>query len=429
MNTGKHYKHHKIVPRFLKRVGITVAIAVAIGLFDFSRAVAERGKVVDADSGLPITSFSVFDKNGKLISSGKEEGLMPDIYRGAYPLTLRSLGYADVKVSSPADTLISMSRTVINLPELNVSTKYRPILHLTGYIREISTMASSVDTLMLYREKWVDFMIPSGKEKRYKGWSFPRILKSKSFYKMTDAFGHDSVSDRSDHHFSWSDWISLPRRVNFPSRIAGSRLGTDTLMGRYSPSEIWRKDTLGVIVSVDVLADTIKREWTPRLTGPIWKDFEFDRMVFEYGFSDTDTFAVKPQNIDHMSCYVESMGRGHNMFRFHRRDDNIYVTTYIDLTITDREYITVKEAKRKEKNPLAAIEDAMLIFQSEKMPRDSIINDLIARVNSIDHDSRRLGMEIDTRVGNGTMPELPVYTKKQKFLRGMKKVLSAFGLR
>lgn len=428
MNNGKFLLYFKVLLSSLKRGGIMVSTVIAFGIFDFSNVVAERGKVIDADSGLPIVSFSVYDRNGKMIASGKEQGCMPDVYIGAYPLTLRSLGYTDTKVISPTDTVITMSRNVINLPELNVSTKHRPMLHMTGYIREISTMASSFDTLMLYREKWVDFMVPTGKEKRYKGWSDPRILKSKSFYKITDAFGHDSVSDRSDHHFSWSDWISLPRRVNFPVHLAGSRLGTDTLMGKYSPSEIWRKDTIGVSVSVDVLADTIKREWTPRLAGPLWKDFDFERMVFEYGFSDTDTFAVKPQNLDHMSCYVESIGRGHNMFRFHRRDDNIYVTTYLDLTITDREYITVKEAKRKEKDPLAAIEDAMLIFQSEQMPRDSIINDLIARVNNIDHDSRRLGMEIDTRVGNGTMPELPVYTKKQKFLRGVKSVLRAFGL-
>ncbi|MDE5870386.1 MAG: hypothetical protein K2H22_00350, partial [Muribaculaceae bacterium] len=83
------------------------------------------------------------------------------------------------------------------LPEVKVSTKHRPILHLTGYIRELSTMTSSADTLLLYREKWVDFMIPTGKEKRYKGWSDPRLLKTKSYYKWTDSSGLDSVSDRA----------------------------------------------------------------------------------------------------------------------------------------------------------------------------------------------------------------------------------------
>lgn len=316
----------------------------------------------------------------------------------------------------------------IELPEVKVSTKHRPILHLTGYVRELSTMTSSSDTLTLYREKWVDFMIPTGKEKRFQGWTDPRLLKTKSYYKWTDAFGRDSVSDRANHHFSWSDWVSLPRRADFPALLAGNRMGTDTVMGKYSPTEIWRKDSAGVNVTVNVLADSTRRKWTPRLAGPLWRDTEFERLVMDYRFSDTDTLAVRPQNLDRISCSIESMGRGHDMFRFkHYEDPILYVTTYFDLTITDREYLTVKDARRKEKNQELAIQDAMLIFESERVPRDSIITDLIARVNAIDHDSRRLGMDIDTRVGNGHMPLPPVYKKKDKFKRAIKKALWGFG--
>ena len=327
-----------------------------------------------------------------------------------------------------ADQAVPLEPIPYELPELKVSTRHRPILHLTGYVREISTMTSSTDTLLLYREKWVDFMIPTGKEKRYRGWTDPRLLKTKSYYKWTDSSGLDSVSDRASHHFSWSDWVSLPRRMNFPSEIGGNRIGNHTVMGRYSPAEIWKKDSTGVSVTVNVLADTTKHKWVPRLAGPLWKNTEFERLVIDYRFSDTDTFGVRPQNIDRMSCSIESMGRGHDMFRFnHFEDPILYVTTYFDLTITDREYLTVKEARRKEKDSRLAIEDAMLIFESERVPRDSVINDLIARVNAIDHDSRRLGMDIDTRVGNGHIPRPPVYKNKDKVKRALKSVLSGFG--
>ena len=331
-------------------------------------------------------------------------------------------------VAIDADPLSPLEPIPVELPEIQVSTRHRPMLHLTGYIREISSMASSTDTLMLYREKWVDFMIPTGNEKKYKGWSLPRLLKTKSYYRWTDAWGLDSVSDRTDHHFSWSDWTSLPPTVYFPPLITGNRLGTDTVMGRYSPAEIWRKDSDGVSVRVNVLADSVRRKWTPRLSGPLWRDLEFGRLVMDYRFSDTDTFAVRPQNLDRMSCGIESNGRGHDMFRFNNfNDPEVYITTYFDLTVTDREYLTVRDARRKEKDPSLAIEDAMLIFESERVPRDSIINDLIARVDAIDHDSRRLDTELDTRVGNGHMPLPPVYRTKDKIKRGVKKVLSGFG--
>ncbi len=345
-----------------------------------------------------------------------------------YPIIV-CVAVSTATLAGDAGTNAPLEPIPYELPEIKVSTKHRPILHLTGYIREISRMVSSIDTLLLYREKWVDFMIPTGKEKRYNGWSDPRLLKTKSYYKWTDPSGRDSVSDRTDYHFSWSDWVSLPRRVNFPEGIGGKRLGDFYIMGRDSIAEIWRKDSAGVSVTVDVLTDTLKHKWNPRLSSPIWKDQDFKRIVMDFRYSDTDTFSVKPQNLDRMSCRIESMGRGHDMFRFNRwKEDNyLYVSTYFDLTITDREYLTVKDARKKEKNSLLAIEDAMLIFESERVPRDSVITDLIARVNAIDHDSRRLGMKIDTRVGNGKMPLPPVYKKKDKVKRSVKNFLSGFG--
>ncbi len=119
-------------------------------------------------------------------------------------------------------------------------------------------------------------MIPTGKEKKYKGWLDARLLKTKSYYKWTDADGLDSVSDRANHHFSWSDWVSLPRRVNLPYIIGGNRLGSDTIMGKYSPTEIWSRDSAGINVTVNVLADSTRRKWTPRLAGPLWRDTEFE---------------------------------------------------------------------------------------------------------------------------------------------------------
>lgn len=344
-------------------------------------------------------------------------------------LTLFTLASAFSGIAMLAKPNAPLEPIVIELPEVKVSSKPRPILHLTGYVRELSKMISSSDTLTLYREKWVDFMIPTGKAKHFEGWTDPRLLKTKSYYKWTDPFGRDSVSDRVNHHFSWSDWVSLPRRVELPASLSGHRLGDFTVMGRDSIAEIWRKDSAGVNVTVNILADSQKQKWTPRLAGPMWRDHDFKRMVMDFQFSDTDTLSVKPQNLDRMSCRIESMGRGHDMFRFARwKEDNfLYVTTYFDLTITDREYLTVKDARRKEKNQELAIQDAMLIFESERVPRDSVITDLIARVNAIDHDARRLGMELDTRVGNGHMPLPPAYKTKDKIKRGVKSVLSGFG--
>ncbi len=418
------------IVRQLKKYAFSLLCIFVLVLFFNEESSADRSKVLDAESNVPIARVSIFDRTGKMIGTGDDKGCIQEIYSGAYPLTLRSLGYADKKVSSPADTVIEMMRMTFDLPEVKVNTKRRPILHLTGYLREISTMSSSFDTVMLYREKWVDFMIPAEKEKHFKGWTDPRILKSKSYYKFTDVWGQDSVSDRINHHFSWSDWLSLPPRVNQPATIVRNPLISDTIMGLYSAAEVWRRDSTKLRVDVDVLADTLRGKWAPRLNSRLWRDLDFERLLLTFEYSDCDTFSVKPQNIDRMSCYIESMGRGHDMFRFKTRYDNIlYVTTYVDLVIADREYLTVKDAKRKEKDQLLALEEASLVLESEKVPRDSVINDLIARVNAIDHDQRRLGMDIDVRVGNGHMPLPPTYKKKEKFTRALKSVISGFSIK
>lgn len=428
-NNADRYNPYFYVKQ-LKKVRFPVVILCAILIILNLNVAADRTKVLDAESRMPLARVSIFDRTGKMIGTGDDKGLLPDIYPDAYPLTLRSLGYSDKKISTPGDSIIEMFSMAYDLPEVKVDTRKRPILHLTGYLREISSMSSSFDTIMLYREKWVDFMIPAHNEKHFKGWTDPRILKSKSYYKFTDAWGQDSVSDRIDHHFSWSDWISLPPRVNQPKTIVRNRQITDTIMGVYSSAEVWNRDSTKIRVDIDVLADTLRGKWTPRLNSRLWRDLDFERLLLTFEYSDCDTFSVKPQNIDRMSFYIESMGRGHDMFRFKSRYDNIlYVTTYVDLIIADREYLTVKDAKRKEKDQLLALEEASIVLESEKIPRDSVINDLIARVNAIDHDQRRLGMEIDFRVGNGKIPVPPTYKKKENFVRALKSVISGFSLK
>lgn len=408
----------------LKRIFFSASLIYAILLIYNLNTLAANTKVRDAQTSVPVARVSIFDRSGKMIATGDNDGRLPDIHPSSYPITLRSLGYSDKIIQSPKDTLIEMSAITFDLPEVNVNTKRRPILHLTGYLREISSMASSFDNVMLYREKWVDFMIPVPNEKHFKGWTDPRILKTKSYYKFTDSSGLDSVSDRINHHFSWSDWLSLPPRVNQPTPIARNRQIADTIMGKYSAAETWKRDGEKIRVDVNILADTLRGKWAPRLNNRLWNDLDFERLQLTFEYSDCDTFAVKPQNIDRMSCYIESMGRGHDMFQFQTRYDNIlYVTTYVDLVIADREYITVKEARKKEKDQLYALQEASLVLEAEKMPRDSVINDLIARVNAIDHDSRRLAMDIDTRVGSGRMPNRPVYKNKDKAKRALKSLI------
>ncbi|MDE6022739.1 MAG: carboxypeptidase-like regulatory domain-containing protein [Muribaculaceae bacterium] len=388
---------------------------------------AKNTTVVDAISLTPLPRVSIFDRTGRMIGTADDNGILPSVPKTDLPLTLRSLGYQDISVSSLSDSIILMNRMDFELPEVQVSTGKRPILHIVGFIREISTLSSYTDTVTLYREKWVDFMVPPDKNKRFRGWLNPRILKSKSYYKFTNSYGLDSVSDESNHHFSWSDWISLPYRINQPDMIAGHRNLCDSVLGKYSPAEIWERNGDNITVEVNVLADTIGRRWMPRLSDRYWKDTDFDRILLNYEFADVDTFAVRPLNLESLSCYVESKGRGHNMFRFNRKEEPFYVTTYSDLNILSKEFISVRDANKMEKDASKALDPTLILFQSDMMPKDEIITQLIDRVNKIDKESIRLATKSDPLIGGMNIIPKPV-TRKEKirhFLNALKDTLKS----
>ena len=46
---------------------------------------------------------------------------------------------------------------------------------------------------------------------------------------------------------------------------------------------------------------------------------------------------------------MESRGRGRGMFQFNRHDQPFFVTTYAEVYILDKEFISVKEAKKWDK--------------------------------------------------------------------------------
>ena len=94
---------------------------------------------------------------------------------------------------------------VRDLPELTVNPGKRKIIHILAYVREYSSMASWNDTVFLFREKMVDYMLPANNKVKFKGWLSPRILSSRSYYRFPNSNGLDSVSDVYRLYFSWGD--------------------------------------------------------------------------------------------------------------------------------------------------------------------------------------------------------------------------------
>lgn len=285
----------------------------------------------------------------------------------------------------------------VELPELVVQSQKHRVLHLLAYVREYSTLSTYSDTVFLFREKMVDYMVTPNKKVHFNGLSQPRILKSKSYYRFTDYLGLDSVSNECNHHFSWSDWIGIPVDCKIPVRLQRVALATDTIRGKYSPTEIWLKNNDRITVDVNVLADTASRKWVPELSGFFRNNLDFENFRMRFNYDNVLDNSISPMNLTGYSFNIESNGRGRRMFRLGRAEAPCFVSTYTEVYIIDKEYITVKEAKQWEKRKFDA--DKIDIYEPPEAPAlQPSVQELVARVDAVDHNKARLSVVPDKRL-------------------------------
>lgn len=273
---------------------------------------------------------------------------------------------------------------VTALPEVTVNTSKKIMVHILAYVREYSTLTTYTDTVMLFREKMVDFMLPVGSKVKYRGWRIPRVIRSESYFRFTDANGLDSVSDTSRHVFSWSDWMGLPPDTYLPESFQKGTSLTDTVFGKFSPTEIWHKQGDDVSLEVNVLADTLSRRWVPNLKSFFRdEDVEFENFKMKLHYSNVLDDRLLRRDLTKFTYTVDANGRGHCMFRFNRRDENYYATTEGEMYVLDLEYISEKEAKKWGRGDFDSSEtDIIMPMDAPPLPEETLA--LIDRVQHID---------------------------------------------
>ena len=287
---------------------------------------------------------------------------------------------------------------VIELQEVIVESPKNPVLHILAYVREYSSLTTYSDTIFLFREKIVDYMLPQNSKVNFKGWTTPRILTSKSYYKFTNSEGLDSVSDECLYHFSWSDWIGLPPRVSIPLKMRENDICTDTLHGKYRPVETWNRVNDKINVNINLLADTVGHKWVPSIGGFLKKGIDYEEFKISYSYSNITREELSTIDLESFEYTIESTGRGREMFRFNLNNQPFYVNTHAEIFIIDKEIITKKEAiKREKKSSFIDLENLTLSNKITPVP-DSILT-LIKRVHNIDKGEIRLKLKPDKLIG------------------------------
>lgn len=278
-----------------------------------------------------------------------------------------------------------------SLPEVVVNPKKRQVLRLMGYVREYSTLTTYADTVFLFREKTVDFMIPTAKAaKKFKGWTQPRVLASKSYYHFTDAYGLDSVSNYFGQYFSWADWVGITDRIEMPLRLNDVAAGCDTVMAdRYGPVAVWRKEGDRATFETDIRRDSTAGKWLSDFGVYMCGKVDFEKFRLRYDFTDISGGLLLADNISRVTIEIESNGRGRDLPRF-LHAGTFDVSTCAEIYITDRKYMSLADARKWHKEAPRADEIGILALADvpELLPE---IRELVERVNNIDHRGLRAG--------------------------------------
>lgn len=293
-------------------------------------------------------------------------------------------------------------KSTTDLPEVTVESNRNKIVHILAYVRDYSTMSSATDTVHLFREKLVDFMLLPNERVKFKGWNIPRILTSKSYYRFTNSEGLDSVSDESCFHFSWADWVGLPPLERLPEALSYKECGVDTLHGKYSACEAWKKDKDIVNVKVDLLADKRGRRWCPTVKGFFQDGVDFYDFRLSMNYENVLGNDISPLDLTDYSFTVESNGRGHEMERIKSEKEKFYFTTKSDVYIIDREYISAKDARKWESHNYED-EEVELFEPANAPPLDAMTLQLIDRVGKVDKGQVRVSLPPDERLGCGKL--------------------------
>lgn len=352
--------------------------------------------LVDSATHVPLSNATIFDRRNNAIGMSSANGRLPYISDDSYPIVIRYLGYEEKTLQAMRDTVLLQENPMM-LSEVVVETPNQKMLHMLGYVREYSTLSTYTDTVFLFREKMVDFMVPFSSKSKFRGWRTPRIMKSKSYYRFTDSWGLDSVSDACNHHFSWSDWMGLVPAKEIPASVQAGGMATHIVSGKYSPTEKWMRNSDRVTVDIDVLADTLSRKWVPSFDQFFKQGTDFERFKLHLNCANVAGSYISPLDLTGYTYTIESRGRGREMFKFHRVDQPFFTSTYAEVYIIDKELITVKEAKRWQSMQIDT--DSIDIFEpQEAPPLQAHVLDIIDRVGNIDSDRVRLSLPYDFRI-------------------------------
>lgn len=361
-----------------KIISIITALILSSLTFD-----ADAYRLIDASTNAPLPLASITDRSGNVVGMTDKSGAIPELQKDRYPITFNYMGYASLQILKPAEDDVKMVPQEYELPEIVISPGARPLLHLTGYMREVTSVLSSSDSVNIFKESVVDFLVPVEKTKA-KGWKKARELASKTYVRMSDAAGLDSVSTSHEYEFMlWGYRKGLiPSSAKIPDKIKDTNVACDTIMGKYYPKIIWLKNGDVTRWYGDALANEknhITTPWALKLFGLTTDVTEISE---NFVFETPDGDFIGPSDLRQVSITIDMLAKGKLFKKTLDSSSPVNVRTYMELYLTDREFLSEEEGKSLKKE-IPTIESSDILAPTNANPLHPAIMRTVERVNSL----------------------------------------------
>lgn len=361
-----------------KIISIITALILSSSTFD-----ADAYRLIDASTNAPLPLASITDCSGNVVGMTDKSGVIPELQKDRYPITFNYMGYASLQILKPAEDDMKMVPQEYELPEIVIIPGSRPLLHLTGYMREITSVLSSSDSVTLFKESVVDFLVPVEKTK-VKGWNKARELASKTYVRMSNSSGLDSVSTNHEYEFIlWGNRKGLiPSAAKIPDKIKGTDVACDTIMGKYYPKIIWLKNGDVTRWYGDALANEKNHITTPWALKIFGLTTDVTEISENYVFDTPDGGFIRLTDLRQVSVTIDMLAKGKLFKKTFDSSSPVNVRTYMELYLTDREFLSEEEGKSLKKE-IPTIKSSDILAPANANPLHPAIIRSVERVNSL----------------------------------------------
>ena len=325
-----------------------LSLLILGSLLCWNIAEAQR-RVVDVMDDTPVSSATIFDAQGNVAGFTSSEGDFSKILDSEYPITIRCIGYENIILEHPVDTVLQMIPANYELEEVVVSAS-REVMKQTFYVREYFTISSETDTITHFLEHMCDRYVPASKKVKFKKNDLRfRNTRCYKYYQIGD---QDSVAVSNKPGSKVFLGLIETEEVDASESFKG-QMGVNRVYEEKGKSGILhsRKQNERIFTEYkDGLADKKGHiAHLPFMLNMMGLSMDVHQAYITHVYKANDASVYQPKDLIQASVVVEILGKGKLLRQMVNSDVPVKINFSIEYYVVSREYISKEQAKAEYK--------------------------------------------------------------------------------